>query len=299
MSTEWKSLNQKVKKRLIESVVVDANGEIVEGVEVIPKVRYSDSQRLYAQQQQQLNEHAEKNGGFVRAFYTTSERIDERYSTLKKEDFARLLFLATYLQYETNQIRFSNGRAVDRKQLCELLQMQKRRFDEFIARATEAGFIYYNEDDAIFYMNEERFYRGKASRHAADTKEKASTRIYRDTIRELYQEYCKGRSLANLSLIYRVLPMVSYSTNVLSHNPKASAGEIKPIELSELQRILSYSSKQKLVQALQKIKLSGEPIFLIVDNPHNLKEKRVVMNTRVVFAGKSDELERINVLFNR
>lgn len=299
MSTEWKSLNQKVKKRLIESVVVDANGEIVEGVEVIPKVRYSDSQRLYAQQQQQLNEHAEKNGGFVRAFYTTSERIDERYSTLKKEDFARLLFLATYLQYETNQIRFSNGRAVDRQQLCELLQMQKRRFDEFIARATDAGFIYYNEDDAIFYMNEERFYRGKASRHVADTKEKASTRIYRDTIRELYNEYCKGRSLANLSLIYRVLPFVSYSTNVLSHNPKAAPGEIKPIELSELQRILSYSSKQKLVQALQKIKLNGEPVFLIVDNPHDLKEKRVVMNTRVVFAGKGEELERINVLFNR
>ncbi|MEN0587049.1 hypothetical protein [Kurthia gibsonii] len=299
MNNNWGSLSKESRKRLLTARAVDENGEVIEGVQIVLTQKYTQEQREFSQDREILNSHAKNSGGFVRAFYAKATSIDATYPDLKKEDLARLLFLSTYIQYETNQIRYENGRAISREQLCELLQMQARRFNEFLDRAIAADFLSYDEEESIFCMNDERFYRGSSNRHAGETKDLASVRIYRNTIRDLYNDYCKTRALATLSLVYRVLPYVSYATNVLSHNPESDAGEIKPIDVTELQQIFSYSTKQKMVQALQKIRLKDEPLFLIVDNPHDLKKQRVIMNTRVVFAGKGKHLDSINVLFNK
>ena len=108
----WKNLHPKVKRGVYAAqenmMVVDGKAFNAEGrdithiVEVVAKT--TDKQVRGLQGIDELSVHEIENGGFVFAFFKQSRTIVERFPSLTQQDTARLMFVGTYVAWETGRL---------------------------------------------------------------------------------------------------------------------------------------------------------------------------------------------------
>lgn len=300
----WGSLPPKAKRGII---ALKENAEIVDGriydkqgndhsdrVELI--IKTTDKQVRGLKAVDELSTHEVENGGFVFAFFESCKTMEERFPSLTQSDMARLMFIGTYTGYKTGRLQHDNGRVIDRKSLVKIVGISDRRFRDFYKKLLAEEII--NEQPDGLYMNPSVFYRGKVGESEYDLQEYQQTRLFRKTVRELYEKY-NGRTIKQLAIIYAVLPFLNFKTNVVSFNPtESNEDEIRPMDLGNLAALLGYKDTTKLKQALERIKLDGQPVFWLPQNVHDRRQRRIVVNPRVVFAGPAQSLNAIKVLFN-
>lgn len=246
----------------------------------------------------ELTKHYNENGKFIFAFFKQLTTIESRFPSLTKQDTARLMFLGTFVAWESNRLQSDNGRQhYNKKALEKLIEMSPKRFNEFFRKLEDEGIIEEKESGEIF-MNQSVFYRGDLKNNEYDISDLDYTRMFRKTVRDLYAEF-KGRRLAQLAVIYSVIPFLSLHYNIVCHNPEETSDElIKPMELGELAKLLGYVDASSLKRSLNRIKIDGKPVFGFFENPHDRRTSRIVINPRVVFAGNNEALTAIKVLFN-
>ena len=302
---QWKDLAPTAKRRLVTARAIDEDGQIMENVDIVPRQKQFTPAQVVAMEERKasrelFDKHCADNGNFIFALFHSGITMDQQFPQITRTDMARILYLATYIQWETNLIKQANGRSAGRKQLARMLGMTVKRLPEFLKRVQDADILREVDDEFIF--NPGVFYRGKSTALLYDISHLSQTRVFRDTVRQLYDSFKGGRQLERLGLIYAVLPFISFNTNIISHNPEAHAEDIRPIDLSDLTHILGYATKQKLRVALESIKLDSERIFLIIPNPHKKNSQRVAVNTCVVFAASAKTFAQVmsqNVMFNK
>lgn len=245
-----------------------------------------------------LNVHDQQNGKHILLLFRRLVTMEEQYPTLTKPDVARLLYLLTFIKYESNRLQSDNGRQHYTKKYLEgMLEMSTKRFNEYFKRLENEGIIRETETGELF-INPTVAYYGHKSTIKQDIKDLHHTRLFKNTVRDLYEKF-KGRRLGQLSVIYSVLPFLNFKSNVICHNPDETSDRlIKPMELAELAELLKYSDKAKLKATLNRIKINGQPVFGFFENPHDRRSFRIVVNPSVVFAGDGEALEAIKVLFN-
>ncbi|MDJ0332121.1 hypothetical protein [Planococcus sp. S3-L1] len=300
---KWQAMAPQTRHRFIETkegaTVYDAKGnDITDKVEVLPTYQNTPERVRALQGIDELSTHQSDNGGFVFAFFKEARTIVERFPTLTQADTARLLFIGTFVAWATGRLQYDNGRPISRKQLQELSGMSRPRFSEFYKRLEGEGIL--SEDAATkdVYMNPTVIYRGEMKQVSKDVADLEYTRVFRSTVRRLYEEF-DGKQLKQLGLIYSVLPFISAQTNIVVTNPEEKDSErLQPMNVRTLAMILEYSDPQKLKTALNAVKIDGNPVFLFADDPYNRREKRIVVNPRVVFKGNNEALKAISVLFN-
>lgn len=303
----WKEAHPKVRGYLLELMdnVAFQDGRAWDtrtGEEVTHLVdvglRTTNKQVRRLKETNELKRHEKEHGGFIFAFFKELTSIQERFPSLTKQDIARLMYIATYINYKDNRLQSDNGkRHYNKKDVQKLVGMSDKRFNEFFKRL-EAENIIHEAESGGLYINPILFYRGELRNHKYDLSDLAYTRMFKNTVRELYEQF-NGRRLGQLSVIYSVLPYVNFSTNIICHNPAETSDDlIKPLELGELAKLLGYSDAHKLKRALNNIKIDGKPVFGFFENPHDRRTKRIVINPSVVFAGNGEQLKAIKVLFN-
>lgn len=303
----WQDLHPKTKRgaQAIMDNVIFQNGrafntktgeEVTHLVEVGLKTTPEQVRGLQAVDE--LTNHQIENGGFIFAFFKQLKKIEERFPSLTKQDTARLMYLGTFIEWETNRLQSDNGkRAYTKKDLEGLVDMSIKRFNEFYRKLVNEEIIKESETGDLF-MNPTVFYRGKLTNHEYDINDLEYTRMFRQTVRDLYSEF-KGRRLAQLAVIYSVIPFLSLHYNVVCHNPDETNEDlIKPMELGELTEILGYSNTTVLKRTLNNIKVKGQPVFAFMENPHDRRTWRIVVNPNAVFAGNGEALKAVKVLFN-
>lgn len=282
---------------ITEGIAVDAKGrDVTDRLEIKPVL--SERRVRASKARDEFTLHSNANGGFVLAFFKQSRTITDRFPTLTQQDTARLLFIGTYVQWETTRIVYDNGRPMTKKQLGELVGMNPARWTQLYNRFVDAEVITATEDGDL-YLNPTVIYRGELKNLQFDVSQLTHTRIFRTTVRDLYAQ-CNGRQLGQLGLIYAVLPFLNYRTNVICWNPEERSEELlQPMTVSKLAIALEYSNAQKLKTALNKVKVDGYPVFTFVEDVDNRKEKRIIVNPNVVFAGGGEALAAVKVLFNQ
>lgn len=259
-------------------------------------LKTTDKQRKALKAVDELTAHEIENGGFVFAFFESTKTMKERFPTLSQSDMARLMFVGTYTGYVTGRLEFDNGRKINKKDLEKLVKMSERKFRDFYKKLIAENII--REESNGIYMNPSVFYRGLLKDCEYDLREYQHTRLFRKTVRELYEKY-NGRSLKQLAIIYAVLPFVNFKTNVVCFNPtEPDEDKLKPMDLTHLAELLQYKDTTKLRQALEGIKLDGKPVFWLPHNVHDKRQRRIIINPRVVYAGPAKSLNAIKVLFN-
>lgn len=299
----WKNLAPNTRKSFLrtanEARVISADGtDITHRFTLMPVTKaMTDAQRQGLNEKNALASHIERNGGFIIAFFKQSRTIVERFPTLTQQDAARLLFIATYIQYDTGKIIHDNGKIIDKKGLGELVGMSRQRWNALFKKFVDAEILQESEDKLIF-MNPSVFYRGDQKLMQYDVTGFQQARVFRKTVRDLYAMY-NGRQLSQLGLIYSVLPFISYQTNIIAWNPEErNADDVRPMDIDTLAKILEYADGKKLSRALNAIKIDDKPVFLIVPNPNNRRQKRIVVNDRVIFMASGKQFGVIHALFN-
>lgn len=244
----------------------------------------------------ELSTHELENGHFVFAFFESCQTMADRYPTFTQPDLARLMFIGTYTGYQTGRLQHDNGRVVDRRALESLIGISRNRFAEFYRKLIDSDIV--QEQDGEIHINPSVFFRGRLKDAGYKLDEYNHTRMFRKTVRDLYAIY-KGKKTAQLAIIYAVLPFLNFRTNVVCFNPQDhDTDELRPMNIENLAALLGYKDTNKLRRVLEGISIDGQPVFWLPHNVHDRRQKRIVVNPRVVFAGPAESLGAIKVLFS-
>lgn len=260
--------------------------------------RSTEGQRRALQSNDIMENHAIENGRFVIAFFERNKLLTERFPTLSAQDIARLMYLATFVAYKTNRLQSDNGKKVYRKSdLEELVDMSAKRFNELFKRYKNEG-VLLESDKGEFFIDPTVVYRGriKELRGIADNFD--HTRIFRKTVRELYQQF-KGRKLGQLALVYSVMPFLNFKTNVICFNPEETAADmVKPINIKTLCDILGYSDTTKLKRSLKNVQVNGDRVFNFAEDVEDSRQRIIYVNPKVIYGGDGESLEALKPMFN-
>jgi len=102
-----------------------------------------------------------------------------------------------------------------------------------------------------------------------------------------------------LALVYSVIPFLNFDSNMICHNPnEIVTDKVKPINIKELADILGYENDSKLKKSLNGINVDGVPMFTFIEGAYNRRNKRIIVNPRIIFAGNGEALEQIKKYFN-
>jgi hypothetical protein len=300
----WSQLNKKQKAGFFalkdnaviqEGKVYDKNGnDQSHRAQLV--LNTSENQRKSLQAMDEMSTHELENGYFVFAFFESCKTMQERYPTLTQADLARLMFVGTYTGYQTGRLQHDNGRIIDKKALEKLVGISRSRFGEFYSRLLAEEVL--QEQGEEIFVNPSVFYRGSLSDLQYNLKDYQRTRLFRKTVRDLYERYT-GKSTAQLAVIYTVLPFLNFDTNIVCFNPEEICEDkVRPMNLENLAALLGYRDTYKLKRSLNAVKVDGQHAFWLPTNVNDKRERRIVVNPRIVFAGKAESLKAIKVLFN-
>lgn len=297
-NTRRKAIAQKANFTVVDGVPYDREThESLEGrfvAELIP-VR-TEAQVKVIESKQILGDHEKENGGFVFTFFKQSRMISERFPTLNNSDIARLMYLGTYIAWNTGRIQYDNGRVIDREGFEKLMGLSTKRSRELFKRYVEAE-ILTERDDCIF-MNPTVFYRGNVKTISHAVSDMQYTRLFKKTVRDLYEK-TNGKTVGQLALVYSVMPFLNFETNIICYNPdETDMDRIRPMGLEKLAILLEYANAGKLKAALNRVQIDGQVVFNFFENPRDRREKRITVNPRTIFAGTGEQLAAIMVQFN-
>lgn len=303
---EYNGLHPKVRRRAITQkqnfVVVDGKPYDLEGEYLGDKFRHeltpirTEAQQRFIESKKVLGDHEAENGGFVFTFFKQSRTINERFPSLVAADIARLMYLATFSAWKTGRVQYDNGRVIDRKAVEEMFKLSDRRARQLFERFVSEGIL--TEQDGAVYVNQSVFYRGSISDAPKEVTDLKYTRMFKDTVRDLYEK-SEGKTIAQLALVYSIMPFLHFGSNAVCHNPDEVVDEqLKLMTLDELAVLLEYKDAAKLKTAMNKVKVGGKPVFGFFENPNDRRTKRIVVNPRAVYAGDGKQLAAIKILFN-
>lgn len=287
------ALESKRRVAIVDPITGEDKTELYEA----PVYKTSQKQKTSYQSIYTLSEHEKLNGGYVYAFFTSLKPMSKQFPTLNQSDLARIMFLSTYITWNTGELRYDNGRVIDKKGLERLIGISQNKFSEFYKKIVAAGVIH-ESDDGLLIVDKSAFYRGEAKDllHKLE-KETTYTKLFRKTVRKLYDAY-KGRQIKILGIIYALLPYINFHYNIIASNPlERDPRLVRPLELQDIARALGYHNPQKLRLSMKRIVHDGQPVFAFVDMQG--KGQRAIVNPRVLFAGSSKEaLDAVSTLFN-
>jgi AraC-like DNA-binding protein len=298
---QWMSLTRKQKRGIVhlkENVTIkdgraysESGEDVTHMVEVV--LRTPPERKKGKQTIEELAKHEESNGGFVFAFFNACKTMEEAFPNFSQPDLARIMFIGTYTGWDNGVLKHDNGVLITKKTLQELLDMSRNKFADFYKQLIADEVV--AEQDGQIFINPAYFYRGENVKPFAKSLGLQYTRLFRSTVRELYQQH-KGRGLKHLALVYALLPFVNFNYNVICFNPDEKNAElVRPMNIKELAALLGYSDEAKFASSVKKVKLGGQPVFGVV--AINGKSKQIIVNPNVVYAGDGKSLDAIKILF--
>ncbi|WP_405390498.1 hypothetical protein [Peribacillus simplex] len=260
-------------------------------------VKTTEKQRRGKQVTDELKEHEAENGGFVFALFETCTTMAGRFPSLTQADLARLMFVGTYTGWRSGRLEYDNGRVIDRKGLEKLIGISRPKFSTFFKKLITEQIV--QEVGKEIIVNPSVFYRGSLKEAKLDKlDEYRHTRLFRKTVRDLYELH-QGKKTAQLAVIYAVLPFLNFNTNIACFNPQENNGdELRPMSLENVAAALGYQDTHKLKVALEAAKVDGKPVFWLPPNVNDKRQRRIIANPRVVYAGNAESLKAVKAMFN-
>ncbi|MGL6105528.1 hypothetical protein [Romboutsia sp.] len=191
----------------------------------------------------------EDNGGFVAMYYVKNELLFNELE-IDLASVGRVIYLATYLDYDKNVLVMNGGinsgkakTPMIRKDMQYILGLGDTAFKKFLKDVKDNGLLM--EENGLYKVNTEYFNKGKVD------KKKSYTRIYIDTVRELYKG-CKSTQHKTLAYVFRLIPKIHYDTNTICHNPSEEIPiHLNLTEISEFLGVRQDNSS-KLMKELTK-----------------------------------------------
>ena len=128
------------------------------------------------------------------------------YFTLKPATLARLIYLSTYIGYNSDYLK------IDKEDLQEAMELKKYTFYEFLKEVNGNYLIF--EDKQIRLNPPYLFRRGKFSKQTDEERERRYQKIYIEAVQELYKN-TPPTSHGSLGYVYKLMPYINIEWNII------------------------------------------------------------------------------------
>ena len=271
-----------------ELIVVDVKtGKVLEDARIVTREMDEARERRIVNERRIAEEYA-KYGNFYWMFYDLQKPLFS--GEINGATVTRLMYLATYMSYNSNKLTYENGKPVLRNQLPKVLNVSPETVNKFVASCVRKKIMKVDEDGLVYLMGD--FKKGKIKKHDLSN-EKAIVRIYYLAIQWLYEK-SSPRDHKVLSYLFSILPWVNRRYNIICSNPEEKDLDlINPLSTAEMCEIIGYdkSQAQRLKSNLYGIRINGKPAISWVNNCDG---EKIFINPRIYYAGT--EAKEVKVL---
>ena len=286
--------------------VDNRTGERLNAVEIlVPSGTNSYTPEQQRQYKERKEKEAERNlrrqsrnklGNF---YFAQSEKA---CFDVSPQTITRLIYLGTYLKYETRQLFKTQREPMKKSDLPEILNLSKESIYIFWI-ATEGKYIREDANKNLFLS--EHFYRGNLKEYLRSSgKYKSFQQIYIDAVRKLYREtpITKHNSLG---YIFKMLPYINWEYNILCWNPSETELEkIDLMNLDELCKLVGYdkSQRSRLMRAFDSLNLEccgkKQRFCTFVSGDYRSGTVRIFVNPHILYRGNSwEQVELLGLFF--
>ena len=226
--------------------------------------------------------------------------INTRYlSLLDKLDYDtatafRFIYLCTYMDYNDGYIIWKNKRVND-SYLIDIFNVNQNTITKIKKKLYDEELIYKDKDNYI-YINPEYCYRGDVSNNKIYKRQ--YTRIFNNSIRELYTKSSDPREHKLLGKFILLLPYVNVYHNIICMNIKEK--DIEKLVLpnsAQMDDILHINSRNYIRQMseLLEITINGEPAVLVINHKN---VRMYAINPRIYYGGtRLSDVKTLNEYF--
>lgn len=240
------------------------------------------NQRKEEFESSELRQHVEDLNGFIWANFTPLVSFKEKYVGLKESHYARLMYMATFLNHNTNQLKKDNGHEIKKKHIQGMIAASERATRDFIKDVKEHDLLSFDKYDNVYLHH--LFTKGRTSGRGY-----SHTRMYRKSIRDLY-ELADGRDVKKLGVIFNVIPYIDFRINVLCHNADEmvrNSNDLIIMTLKELADKLGFKDPHKLKETLHTFKIDGQRVVHITKDQN--EKSIIIVNPKFVYAGGHED----------
>lgn len=274
-------------------VIDDTTGEVIEDAKVLTK-----------QQQEIIKSKRERNeelyftkklteieyGNFFWMFYNINQNL---FPMLGGATVTRLIYLATYINYNTGRISYDNGKPIDEDNILDLLRISKAQYFRFKKEVVESGIVTVKDD--TFYLNIDIFKKGKLTfNHEGN---ETAVKMYINSIREIY-ETADVKSHQSLYYFYNLIPYINREWNIVCTNPfETDKSKIDFITLGEFADIVGYDKNhiKRLKKSLWDMRFNNGKSLMVNFIAHPDDDKwKIFVNPRIFCA--SSNVDKISIL---
>lgn len=197
---------------------------------------------------------------------------------ISNSDLSRLIYLATFTNYNEGMLVHDNGAPVKEKDLQSILMASKVTTNRFKKNMSSLGIMTFT-NNKIFISNEFVF------KGIRPSERKQFSRMFNNSIRDLYLN-SKSSSLA---FIYKILPYIGFWHNVLCKNPNAKVDSpIEQLDWNDLCNILDIKNPSELKKKIKEYTFSNDEPILKTGTIGN--KKPIYVNPTLVFKNNNSEL---------
>ena len=174
----------------------------------------------------------------------------------------RIIFLATFLEYDTNRLVKRDGRInkpLTEKDIKKELRLDKKTYKSFKDEMLNNGIMVIEQDS--IYLSPKKKKKGNVIQDGRNF-----SRVYVNTVRELYYQI-SGRQHKTLSHLFRLLPYCDYEYNTISTKPNTEEALDTTLTKEDIAELLNLDLKtyEKVERSLMdlKITIQGDMYYVI------------------------------------
>lgn len=220
-------------------------------------------------------------------------------SDLKPQTATRLIYLATWLNYNDNCLKIGNN-AMTRGQMQRLMLLEESTFKRFLKEVTEKGYLI--KSGCQYCLNKDNFKKGEFKTNAPLT-EKRFVRVYISYVRRLYEQTPQSLH-KHLGYVFKMIPYVNIKYNIICHNPlEEDESSIIPMTIGEFCDAIGYDKNQvsRLIKIYNDITFEADGkkyVFCGYRYAPQKKNMRFYVNPLIFYAGNNqDKIDIIKILY--
>ena len=280
-----------------EVIPVAANTSLMSAEE---RDGYKRKVERYATHRELVTVQKELCGDF---YWTLFESKEEYYPDVSDSMLAKIVYLITYMDYETNLLMIQDSstspkRPMLKSDVAKIIRLYRSKFAPFWKEMLATGIITEEEDGKLRVCS--RFCKGDLTR-----KNMAAMKIFTHAVRYVY-ENVDVRSQQYVAYLFRLIPYINLKYNILCHNPfETDKGEIVRMTVKDMCRILGVDDThavrfmRHLLRKLVFVDTKGDTrsvVMFVSDSKNDELRSFVLVNPQFYagFMNREDMLNAIN-----
>ena len=233
---------------------------------------------------------------FFRTFINKFNKIDD----LDSQSATRLMYLATYMSYHDNFLKYDNSNEyMNKKDIIKVMGLAERASRNFFNEMISKGYLI--EENGNFKITDKLFTRGSVV-NDQNLENDRFTKIYIQALRTMYKSV-NPKQHKFLGYVFQLLPFINIHHNIICTNPfEPNEKYIKAVNIIQLVKMLNMSpdSTNHFREMIEKVVFNFDNTqqhflcYVLGAEDKSKNQGIILVNPNILYSG--NDLNRQEVL---